>query len=192
MNKKNTKSFSQKGIFPHKWAFTLLIPLRNVFLSPRKLIKRLALKKNSHVLEVGPGPGYFSPHIAKEVPEGKLVLSDIQQEMLEIAKKRMKKYNFQNVEYRLCDGEGFSFQNESFDLIFLVTVIGEVENKKAYIKDFYRILRSEGVVSVSELWGDPDKMSEKEIITLFEKEGFVLSGKYGNFTNCTLNFKKFP
>lgn len=38
----------------------LLFPLRNIFLSPKKLIQRLELKEDHYVLEVGSGPGYFS------------------------------------------------------------------------------------------------------------------------------------
>ena len=45
-----------KGVFPPKYAFTLLFPLRNIFISPRQLIERMDLKSDSIVLEVGPGP----------------------------------------------------------------------------------------------------------------------------------------
>lgn len=49
-------SFSGKGIFPPKYAFTLLIPFRNIFLSPKKLIRRLALQDDHTVLEIGQVP----------------------------------------------------------------------------------------------------------------------------------------
>ena len=58
-------AFSGKGVFPPKYAFTLLIPFRNIFLSPNKLIQRLDLKAEHIVLEIGPGPGYFSANTAK-------------------------------------------------------------------------------------------------------------------------------
>jgi len=54
------KSFSGKGIFPHQWAFTLLFPLRKIFLSPKQLMERLELKENHIVMELRPGPGFFS------------------------------------------------------------------------------------------------------------------------------------
>ncbi len=49
MRKKFLNIFNRtvkKGVFPHQLAFTLLIPLRNIFLSPRKLIKRLELEED--------------------------------------------------------------------------------------------------------------------------------------------------
>ena len=179
-----------KGVFPHEMAFTLLIPLRNMFLSPRQLIKRLELNQSSKVLEVGPGPGYFSVKVAKAIPQGELVLADIQQEMLDYAKKRVDKRGFNNVSYSLCDGQTFPFPDNHFDRIFMVTVIGEVENQKAYLKEFLRILRKGGILSISELAGDPDKMSTTEIKAICESAGFTLDKIHGSERNYTANFRK--
>ncbi len=85
MKKKSVDVFNRitnKGIFPYQFAFTLLIPIRNIILSPKKLIRRLDLKKDYNVMEVGSGPGYFSTKIANVIPNGKLFLTDIQEEML--------------------------------------------------------------------------------------------------------------
>ncbi len=189
-NNEIKKSFATKGVFPHKWAFTLLIPLRNIFLSPKKLIARLELKEDYKVLEVGPGPGYFSIPVAKKLKNGMLYLADIQPEMLKYAQKRFIKRKINNVEFHLCNGKTFDFKDNFFDVIFLVTVIGEVENKDAYIKEFARMLKNNGIVSVTELAGDPDKMSIKELCALFEKHNFSVCAQYGNKRNYTINFKK--
>lgn len=187
---KTVKNFTSRGVFPYQFAFTLLIPLRNFFLSPKQLIERLSLRENSNVLEVGPGPGYFSTKIAKVVPAGKLVLADIQKEMLEKARKRIERRGFTNVEYYLCDGIKFELPDECFDVIFLITVIGEVENKESYIKEFYRILKNGGLLSISELKGDPDKMTVVEIKELVRDSGFVFETVFGNESNFTINFRK--
>ena len=188
--KKKTKSFASKGVFPYQWAFTLLLPLRNIFLSPEQLIKRIELKVNSTVLELGPGPGYFSIPVARKLKNGKLYLADIQQEMLGYAKKRIEKRKLDNVEYYLCDGKTFNFNDNSFDIIYMVTVIGEVENKDEYLKDFYRILKPNGILSISELAGDPDKMTIDELKTMIENHSFKVYKIYGNKRNYTVNFNK--
>jgi ubiquinone/menaquinone biosynthesis C-methylase UbiE len=184
------RRFAKKGVFPHQMAFTLLIPARNLFLSPKQLISRLQLNKNSRVLEVGPGPGYFSTHIAKVLTEGSLVLADIQQEMLDKAKKRVLRKKISNVEFYLCNGANFLLPDESFDVIFLVTVIGEIENKTEYIKEFYRLLKAEGILSISELKGDPDKLSISELKELLSGSGFVFDTLFGSEDNYTMNFRK--
>ena len=186
----NKKVFLEKVFFPHRWAFTLLIPLRNIFLSPKKLKQRLQLEEHHKVLEVGPGPGYFSPSVAKAIPNGKLILADVQEEMLTKAKSRLQKSDCTNVEYHVCDGKTFPFENGSIDRIFLVTVLGEVENKDSYLKEFYRILHPNGIVSISEQWGDPDKMTQEELEQLFKKFGFRVDAIYGSKSNFTINFKK--
>jgi ubiquinone/menaquinone biosynthesis C-methylase UbiE len=185
-----TKSFSSKGIFPHQWAFTLLIPLRNIILSPTKLIKRMGLTPEMQVLEVGSGPGYFSLPIAKFLSKGNLTVADIQPEMLEMAKKRLTKGGCSNVSFYNCNGTNFDLPSESFDRIFLVTVLGEIENQENYIAEFYRLLKPNGILTISEQAGDPDKLSFIETQTLVEKFGFTYFQIFGTVRNYTINFTK--
>lgn len=189
-NKKYKNSFSGKGVFPPKYAFTLLLPLRNIFLSPKKLIERLDLHEDFNVLEIGPGPGYFSVKVAKKLTRGRLFLADIQQEMLDYSRKRLQARNINNVEYRLCDGKTLDFDNESFERVFMVTVIGEVDNKREYLKEIRRILKNDGMLSISELAGDPDKLSIDELKDLVCSEGFKLKDLIGSKRNFTMNFVK--
>jgi len=184
------KSFSGKGVFPWQWAFTLLFSFRNIFLSPSQLLKRLELDANQTVLELGPGPGYFSTHVASALKNGKLFLADIQQEMLDYARTRLEKRKLSNVEYYLCDGLGFNFADESFDRIFMVTVLGEVDQKEKYMNEFYRLLKPAGILSVSEQGGDPDKLEQQQIMNLAAKSGFTFYKCYGSKRNFTMNFKR--
>jgi len=184
------KSFAGKGIFPFKYAFTLLIPLRNLIFSPKTLMARLDLADDQQVLEIGPGPGYFSLHVAKTLKNGRLVLLDIQQEMLDYSQKRLEKRKICNVEYRQCDGTRFELESDRFDRIFMVTVIGEIENKSDYLNEIHRTLKDCGMLSITELAGDPDKMSSEELQALVCSHGFTLSKVFGNKRNFTLNFTK--
>jgi ubiquinone/menaquinone biosynthesis C-methylase UbiE len=179
-----------KGVFPPQFAFTLLLPVRNIFISPQQLTERLELQHDSNVLEIGPGPGYFSVKVASMVPDGKLFLADIQQEMLDYAKKRLTRKNINNVEYHLCNGTTLPFPEEFFDVIFMVTVLGEIENKEAYIKEFHSILRKDGILSISEQAGDPDKLEREEIEKLLRESGFRFDKFFGNTKNYTINFRK--
>lgn len=184
------RRFASKGVFPHQMAFTLLIPLRRIFLSPEELIKRLELKEDQSVLEIGPGPGFFSTHIAERLNKGKLVLADIQDEMLKKSKKRIDKQGLRNVEYNLLNGNNLDFPDQSFDRVFMVTVLGEIENKENYIKEIGRILKSDGLLSISELAGDPDRMSINQIKELVIPYGLKFIKQFGNKRNYTINFIK--
>ena len=163
-------------IFPHQLAFTLLIPLRALLLSPAELLRRLHPAADQRILEVGCGPGYFSPALAHAVPQGELVLADIQPEMLA------------NVAYHLCDGHHFPFADSSFDRIVLVTVLGEVRDRSAYLREFARLLTHDGLLSISAAAGDPDKLEQGELIALLTTHGFKPVNQYGNRRNYTINF----
>ena len=184
-----TRGLTQAGsLFPHPMAFTLLIPLRALLLSPAELLRRLHPTADSRILEVGCGPGYFSPALARAVPQGELVLADIQPEMLAIARRRLQKLHLANVAYHLCDGHHFPFADSSFDRIVLVTVLGEVRDHSAYLHEFARLLKDDGLLSISETAGDPDKLDQQELIALLATHGFTPVRQYGNRRNYTVNF----
>lgn len=187
--KKYKNSFAGNGVFPPKYAFTLLFPLRNIFLSPKELIKRLDIKEDQNILEVGPGPGYFSIHVAKKLKRGRLVLLDIQQEMLDFSKRRLEKRKIANVEYKLTDGNGLDLESNFFDRVFMVAVIGEVDNKRNYLEEISRILKQDGILSISELAGDPDKLSIEELQALVTASSFEVVEIFGSKRNYTINFK---
>ena len=185
------RNFAGKGgVFPYQLAFTLLIPLRNIFLSPKTLIQRLELKEDYNVLEIGPGPGYFSSKVARAIPRGVLVLADIQQEMLDLAEKRLTRKGIGNVEYHLCNGIDFPFEGSGFDVIFMVTVLGEIENKGQYLGECFRLLRPGGLLSISEQAGDADRVSTGEIKKVTHGAGFEFEIIYGTEKNYTMNFRR--
>ena len=169
-------------------AFTLLIPLRALLLSPAELLRRLHPTADSRILEVGCGSGYFSPALARAVPQGELVLADIQPEMLAIARRRLEKRHITNTTCQLCNGSSFPFADNSFDRIVLVCVLGEIAERSAYLREFARLLKDDGLLSISETAGDPDKLDQQELIALLATHGFTPVRQYGNRRNYTVNF----
>ena len=133
---------TKKGVYPSQMAWLLLLPFRNLYLSPAKLASRLGLRKDFVVLELGCGPGYFSPHIAHSIPNGRLYLADIQPEMIEKAKKRILSKEIQNVEFTLLNGNSLPYNDSMFDVIYLVTVLGEISQPEVYAREMFRILKN--------------------------------------------------
>lgn len=184
-------NISTRGkVFPHRLAWTLLLPLRGLILSPRKLLRYLELPTDAKVLEIGPWPGYFSIQLAQAIPDWGLVLSDIQQEMLDKAKQRLSKKSISNVSYHLSNGQDFPFEDKYFDTIVMVTVLWEVEYKDNYLKECYRLLKPWWVLSISEQRGDADHYTQDQLTSLILPYGFTYHKKYGNKKNFTIQFKK--
>lgn len=184
-----TKSRHEPMHFEH--APHLLNPLRGLVLSPKGLVKRLELRPDSRVLELGPGPGYFSPAVARAVPEGKLVLVDVQQEMLDMARERLQKQGIENVEYRQGNAVSLPSEDDSFDTAYLVAVLGEVPDRRACLREIRRVLRRGGLISITEFRvGDPDVIKLPELIESVQSAGFECCDRYGRFLHYTLNARK--
>jgi ubiquinone/menaquinone biosynthesis C-methylase UbiE len=185
------KSHEAGTPMPFTRAKHLLNPFRAFLLSPKKMVKRLELEDKYAVLEIGPGPGYYSPAVAKRIKNGKLTLMDIQIEMLDMAKNRLTKFDIKNVEYLKGNACNIPLANQSFDVVFLVAVLGEIPNQKKCINEIKRVLKSNGLLSITEMkFADPDAIPIIEIKRLIENEGFHEYSRYGNKVNYTIGFKK--
>jgi len=167
---------SGRGAYPHQLAALLLLPLRRVVLSPRTLIAHLDLRRTSRVLEIGPGPGFFSIEVAKAVPEGRLELVDLQREMLEKARRRVQRAGVPNVGYTQATAAALPFRSHSFDVVFLVAVLGEVPDPAACLRAIAGVLRADGQLIVAELPGDPDVLSVDQLRRLSAGTGLACLG----------------
>lgn len=157
------RRFAGRGTYPHQFGFLLVLPIRSLILSPRVLVARLRLSQTSRVLELGPGPGFFSVQVACSVPRGHLCLVDIQHEMLNMARRRIRRAGISNTSFVQASATELPFSSETFDVAFLVTVLGEVPDPRACIKSISISLRVGGILSITELPGDPDAMTESEV-----------------------------
>ncbi|WP_392405566.1 class I SAM-dependent methyltransferase [Cardiobacterium hominis] len=93
-----------------------------------------------------------------------------------------------NTTCQLCNGSSFPFADNSFDRIVLVCVLGEIAERSAYMREFARLLKDDGLLSISETAGDPDKLDQQELIALLATHGFTPVRQYGNRRNYTVNF----
>jgi len=166
------RRFSGRGTCPYEFAFTLLLPFRNIILSPRQLVSRLHLTEASRVLELGPGPGFFSLRVAGSIPRGHLYLVDLQREMLNKVRSRIRRAGLANASFTQADATALPFAPGVFDVAFLVAVLGEVPDPGACLESLHRALRPQGVLSVTELPGDPDAIAEPDLLALVAAKGF--------------------
>jgi ubiquinone/menaquinone biosynthesis C-methylase UbiE len=160
------KRFGERGMYPHQLAFLLLVPIRRIVLSPDKLVQHLDLIPTFRVLEVGPGPGFFSIAVAQSMSKGRLELVDVQLEMLQKARRRLRRARADNVGYTQATAIRLPFQPATFDVVFLVAVLGEVQDPKECLRSISRTLRPGGLLSITELAGDPDAVPEEELRNL--------------------------
>lgn len=93
---------------------------------PKKLLAVLDLKPGLVVADIGAGSGYYSFRLSKKVgAKGKVLAVDIQKEMLDIIRLRMKKNKVDNVEPILGTETDPKLPAGGVDLILMVDVYHE-------------------------------------------------------------------
>lgn len=125
--------------YPAELAFLLRNPLRRFILSPAELVRRLEPEATDRILELGPGPGYFSVAAARAVPAGQLVLVDLQPAMLEKVRRRLTRSRIANASCLAADARDLPLADASIDAAFLVAVLGEVPNPNRALLELYRV-----------------------------------------------------
>jgi len=166
-------------------------PLRRKIQPPGETAIRHGIKEGMNVLEIGPGNGRYTIEAARQVGQnGKITIIDIEEKMIERVKNRMKNEGIKNIEAQVANVYKLPYQNNSFDLIYIITVFNEIPHQGDALKEFYRVLKPKGLLVFSELLLDPDYPLAKTLIGKAEKYPFRLKEKIGNFFYYTLKFEK--
>ena len=138
-----------------------------------KLLKMLELKPGMVVADVGAGSGYHTFRMAERVgPAGKVYAVDIQKEMLDIIRRRMKARKVTNVEPVLGTITDPKLPAGTVDLILLVDVYHELSHPFEMTEGMVKALKPGGrLVFVEFRLEDPNvpilllhRMSEKQVI----------------------------
>ena len=134
------------------------------------------------VLDVGPGNGTYTLAAAKQVgAEGQVIAIDIESKMIARLNQRVNQEKAISIFGCVADAYQLPFDDQSFDLVTLITVIGEIPTPERAIREFERILSSQGRLVFSELLFDPDYPRAAKLLQLAQGEGFRLNRKVGNF-----------
>jgi ubiquinone/menaquinone biosynthesis C-methylase UbiE len=113
-------------VMGHGGAWWLERPEREKQEQPKKMLKLLDVKPGMVVADIGAGSGYYSVRLAEEVGDkGKVLAVDIQKEMLDIIRKRIKDNKIKNVEPVLGTETDPKLPAGGVDLILMVDVYHE-------------------------------------------------------------------
>lgn len=177
--------------FPFGASWILENPMRKYFMGANRTLDWIGIGKGMRVLEVGSGTGFFTVEAAKRVGNsGKLYCLDINPRMIAKAREKSHQYGLDNVELIVGDATALPFAGGSFDMAFLALVLGEIPDKKGTLHELHRVLRSGGILSVTEWFGDPDYCLRRTVASYGGQIGFELSQKRGNFFYYTLSFQR--
>lgn len=166
-------------------------PVMDRVLGTQTTLDRIGLKPGQRVLEVGPGPGRLLIPAARRVqPGGEVVGLDIQPGMIERLKVRAAQAGVSNLKASLGDATKTYFPSEHFDVVYMCTVLGEIPNREAAVRQCYSALKPGGVLSITEIFPDPHYHSRATVQRLAEAAGFQLKEMHGPWYFFTANFVK--
>jgi ubiquinone/menaquinone biosynthesis C-methylase UbiE len=130
------------------------------FITRERLREILEPRAGEHLLEVGPGTGYYTLPVAEWIaPGGALDVLDVQQEMLDHTMRRAVEAGITNITASCADARELPYEDGSFDGAYLVTVLGEIPDQDAALRELRRVLKPGGRLVVGELMGDPHMVS---------------------------------
>jgi ubiquinone/menaquinone biosynthesis C-methylase UbiE len=159
-------------VMGHQAAEWLERPQREQEEQPNKLLDALKLKQGSVIADIGAGSGYLTFRIAKRVgAKGKVLAVDIQPEMLDLIRQKMKTRKVANIEPILGKEDDPKLPANSVDLILMVDVYHEFAYPYEMTEAMVRALKPDGrLVFVEYRKEDPmvfiklvHKMTEKQV-----------------------------
>ena len=157
----------------------------------KAVLERAGVGSGMRVLDAGCGPGRLTlPAAVRVGPSGRIVALDIQPAMLEKLKSRLATQGLANVELLLAGlGDGKVPVSE-FDVALLVTVLGEIPDQIAALRELHRSLRPGGVLSVTEVLPDPHYQTVARVRQLAAEVGFHESQIIRGWLSFTMNLTK--
>jgi demethylmenaquinone methyltransferase/2-methoxy-6-polyprenyl-1,4-benzoquinol methylase len=122
-----------------------------------RLWKRFAInmsgvRRGQQVLDIAGGTGDLAKVFSREVgPQGHVVLSDINESMLNVGRDRLLDAGCTNVDFVLANAETLEpFADESFDLVTISFGLRNVTDKDAALEAMYRVLKPGGRLLILE------------------------------------------
>lgn len=153
-----------KTVYPASEAAALLHPLRRLLLSPSHVIAAAGIRAGHRVLELGPGPGYFTTQAAGATGSaGYVVALDLQPAMLQELRARLSPAIARRVVPVAGDAGRLPVAGAQFDRVFLTAVLGEVPDPERAIAEIVRVLRPGGEAAFCETLADPDYVREGDL-----------------------------
>ncbi len=128
------------------------------FLKPMgdEIIRQLKPKNGELILDVAAGTGEPGLTIASMINNGKVVITDLAEDMLEIARENASRRGIKNIETKACDVCELPFADNTFDAISCRFGFMFFPDMELAVKEMMRVLKPGGRIATS-VWNVPEK-----------------------------------
>ena len=136
-----------------KWDAVIMEQLRPV---GDAMIERLDIAGDQQHLDIAAGTGEPGLSIARLAPEGRVVVTDLVPEMLDIAARRAAAQGITNIETQVCSADDLPFADAVFDSVSVRFGYMFFPDLAKATAEFARVLRPGGLLC-SSVWVKPDE-----------------------------------
>jgi SAM-dependent methyltransferase len=136
-----------------KWDSIIMDQLRPVGAA---MIERLDITDDHQHLDIAAGTGEPGLSIARLSPEGRVVLTDLVPEMLDIAARRAKAQGIVNIETKVCSADDLPFNDTTFDSVSVRFGYMFFPDMGKATAEFARVLKPGGRLC-SSVWVKPEE-----------------------------------
>ena len=156
---------------------SIALPIRNLFMPPKKLLAEIEIQPGYRILDFGCGPGTFTIMAAEQTGvSGKVYALDIHPMAVESVVRWARKKNLENIETILSECET-TLPDDSLDLVLLLYVFHILDNQREVLAELHRIIKPGALMCFSD-----HHMREGQILSNVRINGLFEFVKKGEMT----------
>jgi ubiquinone/menaquinone biosynthesis C-methylase UbiE len=122
----------------------------------KEIIASIQPSGSQNILDIAAGTGEPGLTIAAMLNDGKVMITDLAEDMLAIARQNAEKKGIHNIETMACDVCELPFADNSFDAISCRMGFMFFPDMQMAANEMYRVLKPGGKIGTS-VWNGPDK-----------------------------------
>ena len=153
--------------------------IRDLFISPAKLLQKVGIKEGQTVVDFGCGSGSYTIPAARMVGEqGKVYALDIHPLAVRTVESKAKKESATNITTILSDRDT-GLPDESVDVVLLYDTIHRIRDKRALLKELHRAMKPNALLSIL-----AEHIKVEDVIEIAQEDGlFALRHREGRLLN---------
>jgi ubiquinone/menaquinone biosynthesis C-methylase UbiE len=131
-----------------EWAKVFDDPARDAWQHPDDVMRALELTTVMSVADIGAGTGYFTMRLARAVPEGQVIATDVEPDMVRYLTERAEREHVRNVTAVVSGADDPALAPASVDRVLIVDVWHHVNDRRRFATKLAAALRPGGAIAI--------------------------------------------